>query len=532
MMHSHFMGQRFFSSPDSGFFLLFLYSHRLRRVIRQAIVTSRKWFQQDAELLVELSRRVADMMAPIYPELCRNLNNVHTLLRFEDRVFRDQLAKSGREWTDIVSRLPELSTLSSDQQPGLVTGLRHLEDWARSVTGHVHVPGPLAFKVFHTHGLQEESLQLLSRLKGWTVDWSDFHHLTAQARLTTLRHSSSTTLDAIPFHCNNLDDLKLSPTQWQCYNYSRSPQGDYVFPSLDAKVLALVNHSGRPVREAKVGQRVAVVLDKSCFYYEAGGQAGDSGRLESSTGTAQVEQVKRIGDQIHHIAVVSEGCLKVDDSVRLELDVEQRLKTMSNHTATHLLQAALKSILKVTCQKSSHVTSDFLSFDFGFFNSEFDIDTISMVESTVRKWIEERLPVDRLTMPIHQAVSLEGITLMPGEAYPDIVSIIRVQSKNSDCETPVSLEPCCGTHVANTADLENFTILSLKSTGVGSRSVKAATRSAASQAFVRARELDAELAQLEQSVKKQCNSGNISQLRVSSSHVHQCELFFCCCYFC
>ena len=498
-------------------------SHRLRRVIRQAIVTSRKWFKQDAELLVELSRRVADMMAEIYPELGRNLNNVHTLLRFEERVFRDQLAKSGREWTDIVSRLPELSTLPSDQQPGLVTGLRQLEDWARGVSGRVHVPGPLAFKVFNTYGLQEESLQLLSRLKGWTVDWTEFHHLMAEARLTTLRQSSSTTLEAIPFQCS--DELKLSPTQWQCYEYSRSQQGEYVFPPLDAKVLALVDHSGHSVREATAGQRVAVIMDKSCFYYEAGGQAGDTGKLINSFGcAAKVEEVKRIGDHIFHIAVVSEGSLKVDDCVRMLLDTERRLETMSNHTATHLLQAALKSILKVTCQKSSRVESDYLTFDFGFFNSEFHIDTISTVESTVRQWIEERLPVDRLTMPMHQAVSLDGITLLPGEAYPETVSIIKVQSGCG--KTPVSVEPCCGTHVRNTGDLVDFAILSLKSTGVGSRSVRAATRSVASQAFVRAKELDAEIAMLELSVPEQCNSNNTSQLRVRTSRGNQCEI--CC----
>lgn len=444
------------------------------------------------------------MLSDVYPELGRNLSNVDTLLRFEEDVFRENVAKSGKEWAGIISRLPELSSLPEDQQPGLVAGLNLLEDWAQSSTGDSVVPGGLAFKLYNTYGLQDESLLLLSRLKGWTVDWAEFQRLMAQARMSTLLQSS-TKSSSSDFQCGELD---LPPTAWHCQDaYTRSEEGVYHFPPLEATVLGLISRDGRLMQEVTAGERASAVLDKSCFYYEAGGQVGDIGRFISSSGdVAEVEEVRRVGDHVHHLILVKEGRLEVGQAVETALDVEQRLRTMSNHTGTHLLQAALKSVLKVTCQKSSHVTPDHLRFDFGLFQSDFHLDMISQVESTVKNWIHQGLAVDRINVPLHEAVAMDGITLLPGEAYPEMVSLVRVPS--------VSLEPCCGTHVRNTSDLQDFAVLSLKSSGVGSRSVKAVTRSAAADARLRASELERSLSQLERSSQQCSGSFELHEMRV------------------
>lgn len=486
---------------------LCFYSHRLRRVMRQAMVTSRKWFNQDASLLLELSQRVADIMGSVYPELSRNLSNVHMLLRFEDDVFRDHLSKSGREWSAVVSQFPELSALPIDQQPGILAGLRQLEDWKRSSGGTI--PGSLAFKLYSTHGLQEDSMQFLSQLRGWNVDWSEFHRLMAEERMAT-KVQSSAAVNNLQFQCASLD---VAPTDWQCHDaYDRASDGNYIFPPLDATVTAIISQDGRCIEEAVAGARVAVITDKTFFYYEAGGQIGDTGRLEWSTGDGQVEEVRSNGSHIYHLVKINDGCLRVNQSARMHLDEDSRLRTMANHTATHLLQAALKAVLKVTCQKSSHVTPNYFRFDFGLFQSDFTVDMISQAESTVRNWIHRRLAVERLMLPLHRAVSLDGITLVPGESYPDMVSVIRVESENA--AEAISLEPCCGTHVCNTADLEAFAILSVKSSGIGSRSIKAVTRSAAKRSLERAAHLQKELVRLEDAFRDKCKSAEISQLKV------------------
>ena len=498
---------RFTNVIECGFVVLF-YSHRLRRVMRQAMVTSRKWFNQDASLLLELSQRVADMMGGVYPELSRNLSDVHMLLRFEEDVFRDHLSKSGREWSAIVNRFPELSALSTDQQPGLIAGLRQLEDWRR-FSGTDNIPGSLAFKLYSTHGLQEDSLQLLVQLKGWNVDWPQFHQLMADERLSTKIQSSAAV--GSQFQCAAA--LKVAPTIWQCQDVcSRHSEGHYIFKPLDATVTALISKGGCTIKEAAAGDQIVVIADKSCFYYEAGGQVSDTGRLFWSTGSGLVEEIRRVGDHIYHLVTINEGSLRVDQTVQMMLDEDNRLNTMANHTAIHLLQAAIKDILKVTCQKSSHVTPEHFRFDFGLFTSEFTLEMITQAESTVRNWICQRLAVDRLMLPLHQAVSLDGITLVPGESYPDMVSVIRVDKESGKGEV-VSLEPCCGTHVRNTADLEEFVILSVKSAGVGSRSVRAVTRSRAKQLLCRADDLKREFSLLE-SVANKFNSLQFSQLKV------------------
>ncbi|XP_059353171.1 alanine--tRNA ligase, mitochondrial-like isoform X2 [Daphnia carinata] len=478
-------------------------NHRLRRVMRQALVTGRKWFNQDASLLLELSQRVADMMGGVYPELTRNLSNVHMLLRFEEDVFRDHLSKSGREWSGIVNRFPELSALPVDQQPGLIAGLKKLEEW-RSSSRSDEVPGSLAFKLYSTYGLQEDSMQLLAQLKGWNVDWPEFHRFMADERMNT-KTQSTAAVNSSHFQCGSIN---VASTNWQCQDvYTRNSEGRYIFKPLDATVTALINHDGRLIDAAKAGDKIAVIADKSCFYYEAGGQVSDTGRLVWPSGSAQVEEVRHVGDHIYHLVEVNEGNLRINQVVQMVLD--NRLDTMANHTATHLLQAALKAILKVTCQKSSHVTPEHFRFDFGLFQSEFTVEMISQAESTVRNWIRQCLAVDRLMLPLQQAVSLDRITLVPGESYPDMVSVIRIEESGKS--EAISLEPCCGTHVRNTADLEDFAILSVKSSGIGSRSVRAVTRSVAKQSHHRAEDLQRELNLLEDAVNS--NPVESSQLK-------------------
>ena len=126
------------------------------------------------------------------------------------------------------------------------------------------------------------------------------------------------------------------------------------------------------------------------------------------------------------------------------------------------------------------------------FQPELALDTILEAESKVRDLIRCGLPVERTLLPIHQAVTLENMTLIPGESYPDVLSVIRIDGADL-----TSLEPCCGTHVRNTADLQEFAIISLKSAGIGSRSVRAVTRGAALEAYALADEFRAELKQLE-----------------------------------
>ena len=504
--------------------------------MRQAIVTGRKWFNQDASLLLELSQRVADMLGGVYPELARNLSNVHTLLRFEEDVFRDHLSKSGRQWSAIINQFPELSTLPEDQQPGIIAGLGQLESWKKSTSDSSLIPGSFAFKLYSTHGTQEESIQMLARLNGCTVDWPEFHRFIANERMATKLQTATKSTDGDEsasldqFQCSSLN---VPATVWLCQDVChRTPDGVYTFLPLEATVTAVIGRGGAPLMDravqASVGDRVAVVTDKTCFYYEAGGQVSDTGRLIWPSGEARVEQVRLSGDYIYHLVRITDGSLAVNQTVRMVLDEDDRVRTMANHTATHLLQAALKAVLAVTCQKSSHVTANHFRFDFGLFQSELTVEMISRAESTVRHWIGQRLSVDRLMLPLHQVLSMDGVTLVPGECYPDTVSVIRVAADadgQANTDRVISLEPCCGTHVRNTADLEEFTILSVKSSGIGSRSVRAVTRQTAKKCLLAAKHLQSQLDSIQENLHLN-SANNLNQLRVKIKSSHSIFIIF------
>ena len=158
-------------------------------------------------------------------------------------------------------------------------------------------------------------------------------------------------------------------------------------------------------------------------------------------------------------------------------------------------------------------------FDFGVFQPELPLDTVLQAESLVRDLVRQKLPVQRMILSVHEAVAMDQITLIPGESYPDSVSVIRVHSDDADV---MSLEPCCGTHVQNTADVQDFAIVGLKSAGVSSRSVRAVTRGSAIRAYLLADELGAQLSQLEGVFQKElasvshCSDDFIERLMVNS----------------
>lgn len=460
-------------------------SHRLRRVIRQAISTSGKYFQQKGSLMLELGNLVADMLCDVYPEVGTNLHTMKTLFQFEEDLFDDNLSKSSQQWKSIVHHKPSLSVVDADQQSAVISSIRQLEEWSGG--GDSVIPGHLAFKLYDTYGLHEESLRLLASASHWSVDWHGLQRQLDETRRKTLSATSALPSTSDSLISKLTADLPATDTSFQ-HDYNRTEEGDYQFGQVHSTLLAIAKCDDRlaPTSSALAGEKVIMIFDKTNFYCEAGGQVGDRGSVTTTgaggVGRARVTESRQSGRHVVHFAVIEDGSFRVQQLVRMTIDEENRMRIMANHTGTHLLQTALKDVFKVTCQKSSHVDGDHLKFDFGLFRSSYTDQEISAVESIVRRLIRQALPVDRLNLPLHQAVGLDHVTLVPGETYPDMVHVLRVQSTDGDL---ISVEPCCGTHVRKTSDLQDFAIVNIKSSGVASRSIRAVTRSAATEAYQR-----------------------------------------------
>ena len=233
-----------------------------------------------------------------------------------------------------------------------------------------------------------------------------------------------------------------------------------------SKVLAIIENGSR-VESAGSGAEVSVVLDRTPFYGESGGQAADAGTLEAEGVTVDVVDVTRHEGVFLHRAVVGEGTLNVGDSVSAVIDPGLRADIMRNHTAAHLLQAALRKVLGEHVEQAGQlVNGDRVRFDFTHF-SAVTPEELTKVERLVNLEVLKAVPVETREMPIEEARKLGAMALF-GEKYGDVVRVVSVTDG-------FSMELCGGTHMDNTAKLGLFKIVSESSVAAGVRRIEAVT---------------------------------------------------------
>jgi alanyl-tRNA synthetase len=312
------------------------------------------------------------------------------------------------------------------------------------------ISGDDAFKLYDTYGFPLELTQEIAAEKGLTVDFERFDRLMeeqqGQSRPTkTIDLTVQSSLDKLA--------TKLSSTDFLGYTEASSP----------AKVeLLLVD--GEEVSTAVAGNNVQIILDKTPFYAESGGQIGDRGYILADETVVQIEDVKKESGFFVHIGRVERGSLITGQLVTAQIDRTCRRRSQANHSATHLLQAALKLIVDDKIgQAGSLVTFDRLRFDFNY-NQGLTPDQLQQIEAQVNSWIADAHGADVAEMAIADARS-KGATAMFGEKYGDVVRVVDFGG--------VSMELCGGTHVNNTAEIGVFKIISETGVAAGVRRIEA-----------------------------------------------------------
>ena len=237
---------------------------------------------------------------------------------------------------------------------------------------------------------------------------------------------------------------------------------------------------GKSVDSIEKGQTASLVLETTPFYGEMGGQVGDAGQIRGVSGQFTVTDTIRIPpDIIVHQGKVGDGSLAVGDEVEAEVDETRRLDIARNHTATHLLQHALRSVLgEHVQQRGSLVAPDQFRFDFSHLNAMLR-EEIESVQHMVNEKIRQNLCVYDEELPYKQAIA-DGVIALFDEKYGDVVRVLRIG------EPPISSELCGGTHVSSTGELGFFQIVAESSIGAGLRRIEAVTGSGA-EAFVKKR---------------------------------------------
>lgn len=395
----------------------------LRRIIRRACRHGNK-LGATGNFFYKIVAALVAEMGEGFPELVREQANIERVLKAEEEQFSKTLEQ----------------------------GLKILEQDLAELKGTV-VPGDVVFKLYDTYGFPMDLTADIARERNLTVDEAGFER-EMEAQRVRARSASSFGLDY-----NTLVKVDV-PTEFIGYNATQA----------SAKIIALYKE-GKSVEFLNEGDEGVVILDQTPFYAESGGQVGDCGYLQAGAARFDVRDTTKTGGAFLHHGVVATGSLKVGESVDTQVDADVRHATALNHSATHLLHAALRKVLgEHVQQKGSLVDSQRMRFDFSHFEA-IKPEQIKALEDIVNAEIRKNTPVETEETDIETAKQ-KGAMALFGEKYGDNV---RVLSMGGD----FSVELCGGIHAKRTGDIGLMKITSEGGVASGIRRIEAVTGAAA-----------------------------------------------------
>ncbi len=473
----------------------------LRRVLRRAVRYGRQTLGVQGEFFWKLVGPLAEAMGEFYPELVKHRGKIERLVKEEEVSFGRTLEQGIKIFEALASGSGE-TEWGTGTGWGAADGAGNLDGSGGDMPGGF-ISGEDAFRLYDTYGFPIDLTQLMAEEKGLSVDVEGFHRLMEEARERSRQATGpagGTNLLLPTDAVARLKHLNIKPTRDGDKFHAKQESGN---------IKAIWNGTDfdehLSTRSSGVNARYAVVLDKTCFYAEMGGQVADSGRLRvsrpaggsSRSGEFEVESVHNCGGFIVHIGRVKKGELRVGDGVIGELDQKRRNGIEANHTATHLLNHALREVLgDGVDQKGSLVAPDRLRFDFSHGKPLTDEQT-ARVQSLVQKQIDADLPVHAETVPLQQGKQINGLRAVFGETYPDPVRVVSIGAPIADLlADPASakwrefaIEFCGGTHLASTGQAEAFILTGEESVSKGVRRLSAITGPGAAMARERATKL-------------------------------------------
>ncbi|MBF1343699.1 MAG: alanine--tRNA ligase, partial [Megasphaera micronuciformis] len=402
----------------------------LRRILRRAVRFGRVLGIEEA-FLADLVDIVIDMYKEAYPELAERKELIKTVIATEEAQFSATLAQ----------------------------GLELLNAMIEDADGAGVLAGEKVFKLYDTFGFPVELTEEIVQEHGMTIDHDGFDKaMKAQQERARAARAKVSAKVATP-DTTGLDQSALVKDE----------------NAVNARVV-LIGIDGAAVERAEKDTAITIILDKTPFHAEGGGQIGDTGYITGPSGKAEVTDTKSLANGLTYmIAIVTEGSLSKGDEVDITVDKVRNLDIARNHTATHLLQAALRKVLGTHVnQAGSLVTPERLRFDFTHF-SPMTNEELAEVEKEVNRQIMKNVELEIEEMPVDDAIK-KGAMALFGEKYGDIVRVVNVPG--------FSCELCGGSHVPNTSVIGSFRIVGESGTGTGIRRIEAVTGKAAHERAV------------------------------------------------
>lgn len=412
----------------------------LRRLLRRAVRHGRL-LGIDKMFLAKLSETVIEVSKDAYPELAEKQDYIFKVLSVEEQQFHKTIAYG----TDILKQYIE--QLKGSNQKTL--------------------SGQQCFKLYDTYGFPIDLTKEILAEEDLDLDEDAFYKEMENQRIKArLAREETTYMGADDTVFNKLDVAMTS--KFIGYDYLKADNSKILAITKGDEIVNTI--SGNDKDEA-----IALILDITPFYAQSGGQEGDKGTIKTNSGTFKVTDTVKAGSgKIAHIGYVAEGKIDVDDNAIAEVDNKIRLNTARNHSATHLLQKALRIVLgNHVEQAGSNVNAERLRFDFTHFEA-ISTENLNKIEDLVNKSIFDAMQIVIKETPIEEAKKMGAMALF-GEKYGDVVRVVNMGD--------YSIELCGGTHLKNTSQVGLFKIVSETGVAAGVRRIEAVTGETAINVF-------------------------------------------------
>ncbi|XP_073233426.1 alanine--tRNA ligase, cytoplasmic-like [Porites lutea] len=463
----------------------------LRRILRRCVRFATEKLNCPPGFVATLVSVAVDTLGEFFPEVTKDPQQVMDVINEEETQFLKTLARGRKLFDRTVSKL-------TDQV----------------------IPGDVAWRLYDTYGFPVDLTQLMAEERGLTVDMGMYEECkkTAQeiARGKGSGNDDSITLDVHAI--NKLQkEFNLYPTdESPKYKYTSDAEGNYVFEPVVGTVKAII-YEKEFVNEVTSGSHCGVVMDRTCFYAEQGGQIYDQGFM-TKEGDEEVEfsvtNVQIHGGYVLHVGAI-EGTLRVGDQMKCQIDEQRRRVTMNNHTATHVLNFSLRKELGEADQRGSLVAPDKLRFDFTA-KGAMTTEQIKNTELTSQDIVSRNMPVFATEVTLAVAKDIQGLRAIFEEVYPDPVRVLSIGSSFADLqEDPqagykYSVEFCGGTHLQRSGHMQSFVLVSEEAISKGIRRIVALTGPEALKAEKKCHLLEEQVEKIQNLVQEKMKNGSLN----------------------
>lgn len=423
--------------------------------MRKTLNTCEQAFQKKNLIQTAIVPQIVESLGFVYPELEKHSKSICEIFKYENECHKAAIENNRKNFK--LLKISPTSDIKEDDTldfSNFALAYRDVEQQIKSDKRFDTLPVEFVFdKLYMTYGLSEELIEKLAAEKALKVDMKQFK---VYKQMKKQEAKSQQQIDENVLFEKTIAANVPETIYHHMYEYVFDSQSrTFVVSPLTAKV-AIVEHNAKD-------DLYHIILDKTNFYHTAGGQDSDTGQLIAKDGVFDVQNVTIHKGYVVHTGRFSNGAkpFQPNEQVRAVVNPSHRTHLSQHHSCAHLLQAAMKKVTnRIVFQESCHVSASSLKCQFGVIGKRISSDQLETIEKLICKVIQAKIPIDTQYLDAHELYALTNLTTVPGATYPD--KGIRVLKVKDDVNEFESIEPCCGTHVSNTSQLEDFCFTSLK----------------------------------------------------------------------